>query len=699
MLPAHKGEIPVAILLVPFIAGIFTGYSLFPGVNTIVLIVVFSGISLVFIALNIAYKPLNIFKLRWVGGVIIHFILFLFGWILAARHDEQHAGDYFSKITAKHLLTRIDEEPKLKNGLCRFTATVIAAGDSNTWANTSGKLMVTVKDTAAKKLTYGNELLIPAKYTAVKQPFNPAEFNYKKYLANQDIFYQQFLYPHEYLTVDSGTGNPVIYWSLRMRQQLAAKLKRNMKDTAAIGVASTLLLGYKPDLSEDIRQVYEKTGTLYVLTVSGAQVAIIYLLLSLALDFLRPYRYCKLLRAVIIIAIIWYYALLTGFSVPVCRAVLMVSLVVIGKTFSRYINSLNLLAVAAFALLIYNPFSLVEPGFQLSFIAVAGLIIFQPVIYDLLNVKNKWLDKLWAVCSVSIAAQLILLPLCAFYFHQLPVYFLASNLFVAIPSTIIMILGFIFLALPQTPFISPLLAAVIEKTTILMNKGLALIQGWPVISINKIWITVPECLLMMAIIFGVLFFLHSRNRAVLKFSLVCLLLLSLSWTVKHIGQSGVQNVAWLNLGKHVGIVFKNGRQAVILSDLKDTDKNYQYSIQPYLDSCEITHAKTYSPGDDISSDWLKKKSGMIQFMNISIFISTGLISDNLFSPRPVLNYLYLTGNPPIALDAFSSNFKYSGIVIDGSNSDASIKKWQAEMPKNIFFKILKRNNSFVSVSN
>ena len=122
-----------------------------------------------------------------------------------------------------------------------------------------------------------------------------------------------------------------------------------MRDTGAIAVASTLILGYKADLSEDLLQAYSKTQARYTyLLFPGAQVAIMYLVLSFALSFLNPYRYGKLIRAIIILPVMWYYAMLTGFSLAVCRVDVMVSLVIVGKSFRRYINTLNLLAVSAF---------------------------------------------------------------------------------------------------------------------------------------------------------------------------------------------------------------------------------------------------------------------------------------------------------------------------------------------------------------
>src|SRR6202012_1473403 len=309
-------------------------------------------------------------------------------------------------------------------------------------------------------------------YTTVNQPFNPAEFNYKRYLANQNIHYQEFLFPGQYRAFGKGGGNALISQSLQLRQYFVAKLKRNMRDTNAIAVASTLILGYKADLSNDVLQAYSKTGTIHVLSVSGAHVAIIYILLTLVLGFLDRFSYGKLLKAVIIITLIWYYSMVSGFSPAVCRAAVMISMVIIGKTFVRYINTLNILAISAFMLLLYDPFFITDVGFQLSYLAVFGLIIFQPIVYKWLTFKNKWADKLWGLCSVSIAAQVITFPLSAFYFHQFPIYFLISNLLIVIPTEIIMISGIAYLLLPQVPYLSKAIAFVLEWSILIMNKFL-----------------------------------------------------------------------------------------------------------------------------------------------------------------------------------------------------------------------------------
>ena len=700
MIANHKGEIPVVVLLLPFLLGIGLGIDLFAGANTTWLMIAFIALCVVFIILNLTYTKFKLYKTRWIGGSLITVILFLLGWLSVTQYKELNNKDHFSKVKSQYLVVKINSEPNLKNGLLRFTADVEESVINKKKSTVSGTLLIAIKDSAAKTLYYGDKLLIPAKYKPIEPPFNPAEFNYKNYLANQNIFYQAFLYPKQYGLVKANTGNPVVAYSLQLRQQLVEKLKRNMRDTNAIAVASTLILGYKADLSNDVLQAYSKTGTVHVLSVSGAHVAIIYILLALVLGFLDRFKYGKLLKAFIIITLIWYYSLLSGFSPAVCRAAVMISMVIIGKTYNRYINTLNILAISAFILLLYDPFFITDVGFQLSYLAVCGLIVFQPIVYKWFTVKNKWLDKLWALCSVSIAAQVITFPLSAFYFHQFPVYFLISNLFIGIPTAIIMYSGIAFLMLPQIPFASAAVAFVLEKTILIMNKGLAMIEYTPYASIGKIWLTTPEYLLLYIIIISLFYFLYDKKVWLVKLAGVCILLLSISFSIKSIHQNNTNSVAWLNLKKHQGIIFKNGNEAIVLSDIKTTDKTWQYAIQPYLDSCKISRMHLFSLNVSIKTPWLVKRNNLIQFMNKRLFVYNGELKDSTISRKVKTDYIYITGNPRKGLTTINNNFDYQTLIMDGSNSDKMIDN-VAHQGKNgdMNYKILKRNKSFIILSN
>lgn len=701
MLANHKGEIPFVVLILPFLLGITIGLSFWQIRYLILVLTLLLSIGSTFIILNLNYARFGLYKTRWIGGLLITSILFLTGWLSVIQYNELNSDKHFSKTPAKYLLIKINNEPTIKNGLLRFTAKVEQQVDSAKHASIStGTLLVSIKDTLANKLYYGDEVLIPANYDVVDPPFNPAEFNYKKYLANQNIYHQIFLYPGQYKTVSHNAGNPVIAYSLRLRQQLVQKLKLNMRDTSAIAVASTLILGYKADLSSEILQAYSKTGTIHILSVSGGHVAVIYLLLNILLGFLGRYTHGKVLKAFLIISLIWYYSMLTGFSPAVCRAAVMISLIIIGKTYSRYINTLNILAFSAFAILMYDPLYIADVGFQLSYLAVAGLIVFQPLVYKWLTFKNKWASKLWAACSVSIAAQVITFPLSALYFHQFPVYFLVSNLFILIPAEIILCVGMTYLVLPQIPIVSVWLARILEKAILVMNKVLVLIEHTPYASIDNIWLTTAEYIILCIIIICLFYFFFNKSSWLFKTSLGLMLLLAISISAKRINAFNADSITFLNMRKHLGIVFKHGDKAIILTDINPYDKNYQYAIQPFLDSSKVIDTMVVGLNSNTKTSFFQKNANLIQFNNKKILIFNRTLQGKRLSERLKVDYLHITGNPHITIKELNRNYDYHALVIDGTNTNKLVANLSTEARiLRINYKAIKRNNSLTVVSN
>jgi len=700
MIANHKGEIPFVILLIPFIAGIALGLNFGIYADVAILIILLGVLSITFFALNIAYKRFNIYKVRWVGGILIGLVLFLAGWISIANYSELNKSNHFSKTPAQYLIARISNEPVLKNGYYRFTTRVIEAINKNTKTATSGTLLIALKDSSAKSLSYGDELLIKSSYTTIDPPYNPAEFNYKQYLANQNIYYQQFLFSHQCAVLQHNTGNPIIAYALTLRRHLVEKLKANMHDPAAIAIASILILGYRADLSNDVLQTYSKTGTIYVLTVSGAQLAVIYFMFSFVLSFLTRHKYGKVLRAIIIIVALWYYALLTGLSPAICRGAVVLSMVIIGRSYNRYINTLNILAFSAFVLLMYDPFYITEVGFQLAYLAVGGLIVFRPIVYKWFSFKNRIADRVWNLCSISIAAQAVTFPLAMFYFHQFPVFFLVSNLLVVIPVAIIMYTGILYLLLPQIPVVSHWLGSILEHNLLIMNRMLIFIEQLPFASLNKIWINPAEYILFYAIIISLFYFLYNRKVWLLRLAFVCILLLSINISLEKINDQRTNTIAFLNLRKHLGIVMKNGTNAVVISDLSDTDRNYKYSIQPYLDSSGVKSMQVYNLQQNMRSAFAAKQYDLLQFRDFKLLFCNGqsnyAILNNTFKP----DYVYVIGNPYTSINIMVNKQVQQTLVVDAGNSDQFIYALQQKADRaKVKYAVLKRNKSLLLVSN
>lgn len=699
MIAAHKGEIPFVVFLIPFIAGIACGLNICPNADILLPAVAFTIASLLFICLNFLYRPLNIYKHRWIGGALFHIILFFSGWICINNYNELNKTDHFSKKHADRLIVKISNEPKAKNGTIKFTAIVQEIVSGGKQFAVSGNLLISIKDSLAGDLSYGDELIIPPAYRVTGPPLNPAEFNYKKYLSNQNIYYQEYLFPGQYHLLRRNTGNPLIAFSLRQRQYLVEKFRANMHDPGAVAVASTLILGYKADLSNDVLQAYSKTGTIHVLSVSGAHVALLFIMLEFLLGFLNRFRYGRTIKASLIITIIWYYSMITGFSPAVCRAAVMISMVIIGKTFSRNINTLNILAVSAFFLLLYDPLFIVDVGFQLSYLAVFGLVVLQPIVYKWFDFTDTWGDKLWGLCSISIAAQVITFPLSAFYFHQFPVYFLVSNLFIVIPVAVIMYTGFAYMILGAVPFLGGILGFVLEKSILVMDKGLALIEHAPFATVTRVWITPLEYSLLYVIVFALFYYMYDRKVWLLKLTLISMLILSVSISLRRWNNLSTNEITFLALRKHTGIVFKKGNTAVILTDLTDTDKVYRYSVQPYLDSCQVEARKILGPGSDTMTKYLVKKSSYIQFDGKTILIFNKQLQCSKPPENLGVDYLYLMDDPPTSLASLKA-FHYKILVVDGGNSNTLITRLQNEAAAlHLNYIVPGRNKSVTFVSN
>jgi competence protein ComEC len=228
-------------------------------------------------------------------------------------------------------------------------------------------------------------------------------------------------------------------------------------------VAEAMLLGVKTKIDFETLSTYSALGAIHILSVSGLHVGLLYLGLSLVFGFLLklrpagPWAFFGLM-----LALLWCYAGISGFSLPVLRSAWMFSVILFAKTFLRRQESLNTLAFSAFVLLFIHPASLFDPGFQLSYLAVWGLIAFQQRWVKLICFRGwmRWpLTKIWELTCVALAAQVFTWPLIVYYFHQLPhpLSFLLLNPFLILFSSIALFLGFLTLSvgafLPEWAFL------------------------------------------------------------------------------------------------------------------------------------------------------------------------------------------------------------------------------------------------------
>ncbi|MCF0207071.1 MAG: ComEC/Rec2 family competence protein, partial [Bacteroidales bacterium] len=351
----------------------------------------------------------------------------------------------------------IVDDPKIKENNVSLEIEVIALRDKDEWIETSGKTMLYLeKDTAAMLLQTGDKIVFSPELEEIENKGNPEEFDYKKYLAYNMIFSSDFLASDDWRLFNDEATNFRSKFS-RIRQKLVALMQDFGLSPDEVSVMSAMTMGYSDLLSNEIRHAYSSAGAMHILAVSGLHVGIIYGIIVFLLSFIKNEK-LNWLKVLITIALIWTYAIFTGLSPSVSRASLMFTIMSLGQLQNNNSGSLNGVFASMFILLIINPFNIVNIGFQLSYSAVIGIIILQPKLYEIFEVKNKILDWLWSLTAVSVAAQLATAPLCLYYFHQFSNYFLITN-YVMIPiSTIAIWICIIFFAVSWIPYLSTAIA-------------------------------------------------------------------------------------------------------------------------------------------------------------------------------------------------------------------------------------------------
>ena len=232
--------------------------------------------------------------------------------------------------------------------------------------------------------------------------------------------------------------------SEKVRDRLIAILNEALPNKEERSVVSALTLGYRTELAQDTLDYFASTGAMHVLSVSGLHVALIYMILGFLLAFLKRGKIGPIIFSVVMILFLWIYAFISGFSPPVQRATVMFTFVIIGNGIRRPVNIYNSLTASALFLILLNPNVLFDVGFQLSYLAILGIVLIQPVLYNILELTNPILKWTWSLFTVSVAAQLMTFPLGLFYFNQFPNLFWLSNFIVVPVTTFIMWFGIAF---------------------------------------------------------------------------------------------------------------------------------------------------------------------------------------------------------------------------------------------------------------
>jgi competence protein ComEC len=678
-------QFPVVRLILPVFTGIAAGIFLETDLN---IPSVLTGLILLGFGF-LVFLPRFIFpySLRWITGVLIMILTTLLSFRIIMTGKDTLKNEYIGNFQPiqRFSIGEVIEPVIQKQKSTKMIISISWMMEKGEWKKTRGKALVYIGiSPRSRLLCYGDRLVMNTLFSLPEGSRNPGGFDNRRYLRLKGIFRQAYVKPGSWRLISRGNSNPVFQMALSWRDKLLMILKSNGVKGREFAVAGALLLGYVDEIDNDLMRDYSATGVIHILSVSGMHVGMIFLVLEKLLAFLDKRKNGAWVKATMIILFIWLYALITGLSPAVLRAAAMLSLVVSGKAMKRHPDILNILAASMIFLVVWQPSLLADLGFQLSYLAVMGIVLLYKPIYGLLVPDNGLLDKIWSIVAVSIAAQLVTLPLCLYYFHQFPNYFILTNIIVIPLSNLIIYTGILALALGTLPWISILFARALSLMVWFLNAFIHWMGSLPFSVTRGIDITLPESLALYLILVTGAVFISGKRKKWLFVSIFLMILLSGSFLQERFRQvSKCVLTVYDTHGTGLYDFTAEGKSILVggLAALKDPF--FRETMMKYRWNTKVSglfgfqYPLPSSSNNAFHYDGFSKNGNYIGFRGKRIAIIRKPIPEKVIRKLEV-DYLIISGSPKVKLKGLMQHFKPGWIILDPSNPSWKVKSWIKE---------------------
>ena len=477
---------PSVKLLVPLVLGIAVGDALGDNMSSIYWwIMTVSMIVITFV----------VWRKKYLQSLLLLFTVFLIGGtFVSMKRQRTHIQLPNTQITFKAVLL---SNPIIHGKVIQTDLMVMTEGEPM-------KVKASIlRDTITNRyqtLHLGDGIEATA-YLEEPMNFADATFDYAQWLKRHGYFAETFIFYNQW----QKTKVSLRQMSFLQRTSLSAALHREKLmrvlesnlDSTHLAVVSAMTLGDKQMISKEIREDYSITGASHVLALSGLHLSILYGFLIFIMSWcehILPRIFKRGISELLILFILWGYVVLVGMSPSVVRSAVMLTIYSFVTLLNRERLSVNTLALTAIIMLVSNPNSLFDIGFQLSFISVWSILLFYPLIYALIPLQQKKnllvIRWLWGMIAVSLAAQLGTAPLIAFYFGRVSTIFAVSSL-IAVPCTMLIVsASFCLLLLSPFPSLSSFIGKCICVITEGLNSSLHWLASLPCVSIEDVHVTI-----------------------------------------------------------------------------------------------------------------------------------------------------------------------------------------------------------------
>jgi competence protein ComEC len=473
-----------------------------------------------------------------------------------------------------------------------------------------------------------------------------------------------YLKPGQYKVLPQNETHFLGNLLLKCKDAVLHSLRTFIKGPKELGLAEALLIGYKDDLDKSLVQSYSNTGVVHIIAISGLHLGLIYLLLVGFTKPLASARGLSWLRFIIIVSSLWGFSIIVGAQPSVLRSAVMFSCLALGDLMGRKSSVYNSLALSAFILLCINPFWLWDVGFQLSYTAVLSIVIFFRPVYNAFYIQNKGLDAFWKLNAVTLAAQVLTLPIILFHFHQFPLLFLIANM-VAVPlSSAILIGELILLSLSFLPFLAHRVGAILEGMIRFMNGYVEHLDSLPFAVWNGFSLSLMQVILLYGFIAGTAYWLFEKRKSTLWYALACLLLFTGLRSYSLIISNRQKKLIVYNVPGHQAIDVIEGRYFSFIGDtgMVRNQQLRNFHLQP----ARLEHRVRFKERMPVRNFTLHNKQVLIIDSAITLHPDT---------KRPIVDVLILSKNPKVYMNDICEAFAVKKVVMDGSVPAWKKKLW------------------------
>lgn len=590
------------------------------------------------------------------------------GFITYTLHQPKHDSNHYThkitvgKSTSNSICFKVRERLKSSSYHNKYVIDIISYNNQPV----NGKSLLNIEiDSLQTSYNVDDVLFAYSNFDPLPQPLNPNQFDYKLYLEKQYIYHQITLQSAFILQLNS-QRHTFFGFAEDLRQSINKNLNRYDFKSDELAVINALILGQRQEMDRSVYTEYVNAGAIHILAVSGLHVGIILWLLSIVLKPLELLKHGKTFKVIIILILLWSFAIIAGLSASVTRAVTMFSIVAIAMNLKRPANIYNTLAISVLILLLFKPMFLFDVGFQMSYLAVLAIVSIQPLLYKLWSPKWKLITYFWQIFTVTIAAQLGVVPISLFYFHQFPSLFFISNLAIIPFLGLVLGLGILVMILAVLNLLPMMLAHFYGILISSMNSIVSWVSQQEHFLFRDISINLTQTLALYIFIIALYMIFKKPNFKHISISLFSILLIQGVWIHKD----------YINANQSF-IVFHKSRYSLI-----GEKSQAALNIYTNLDSIATENDKVitnFSVGNFITSINRDSMNSVYSFQNKSLLIvdSLGVYNVNSFQP----DYILLRNSPRIHLERLIDSLKPQLIIADGSNYKSYVKRWEATCTK------------------